>query len=162
MQRLYIDTEEGAQAAYMPRVRELIGSCFVRPTSREEDLENAADLKIVPIGHSRRGDVAARLRNEWYRQYAHEFTIRCWREGGIETELSKILRGCADYFFYGFKRGDRDVYPWFLGNLAIFRAWYGSSAKPPGRVIENQDNSSAMLVLSVSEMPDAFFIRREA
>ena len=59
------------------------------------------------------------------KQYGSEFTIRAGRPSGAKTELTKIIEGWGDYFFYGFA-DPTEIYlaQWLIGSLNAFRLWH--------------------------------------
>lgn len=87
-------------------------------SSHEQDTRQACDYVVNKKTH-----IGARLRKDYYRQkYPNDFTIRTRTRHGGEPELSKILRGCGDYLFYGFT-GNRgfNIYSYKLICLEQFR-----------------------------------------
>lgn len=94
----------------------------ITETSTEEDTKLAADLKLhnnidsIMISH--------RVRNadKYLDKYYNQFTIRAVnRNGGHETEFSKIMKGNADLMFYGFEYNTIPV-RWFIAYADVFRS----------------------------------------
>jgi hypothetical protein len=94
------------------------------------------------------------------RQYGHEFTIRAGRPSGTKTELTKIVEGWGDYFFYGFCDGDEvKLSKWILGDLKAFRLYVNrelllNSGRMPGARGNNTDGSSFFYAFQYHAIPN--------
>jgi hypothetical protein len=106
---------------FLPEIKTLITPHLLVPTSELIDQRECADLMVFD-GMDKR--IAVRIRRPGYAdRYPHQFTIRCQRDSGAETELSKIINGWGDWLFYGHASDDeRSVRAWWLINLNAFRA----------------------------------------
>lgn len=107
---------------FIPVIKGIVGPELLAESSFEVDTQQAADLIVFK---ARNITVAARVRRRGYAdQYGHEFTIRCARDNGVKTELSKIIDGWGDWLFYGHEHPDTDgdIGRWLLVDLAAFRA----------------------------------------
>lgn len=106
---------------FTPLIKQIVGPHLLVETPEEIDCKHAADLMIFIARDLR---IAARIRNFHYlARYRYQFTIRARRDSGAETELSKIVNGWADWFFYGFAdEADAQVLLWWLIDLHAFRA----------------------------------------
>jgi hypothetical protein len=106
---------------FLPEIKKLITPHLLVPTPDLIDQKEAADLMVL---HGIDKRIAVRVRRPGYAdQYPHQFTIRCQRDTGTETELSKIINGWGDWLFYGHATEDeKAVKPWWLIDLRAFRA----------------------------------------
>lgn len=155
------------QRQYLFYMAAVCGGYLFREAPWEEDAHHNTDLVLtVPSGLR----VACRVRRSTYltnSAYADEFTIRCERRSGIETELSKVLNGWGDYNLYGFADPDvpRRLRAWVLGDLNVFRGWFGAyvdqHGREPGHVIPNGDESSSFAAYRIDDLPSEFVIARQ-
>lgn len=106
---------------FIPQIKSIVGPLLLEPASFKLDAKEATDLIVFRARDMR---IAARIRNhEYLKKYSHQFTIRSRRDSGAETELSKIVNGWGDWFFYGFSdREERTIVQWILIDLDHFRA----------------------------------------
>ena len=106
---------------FLPEIARLIAPFLLAPTPELIDRRQCADLMVVH-GHDRR--IAVRVRRPGYaQQYPHQFTLRCQRDTGTETELAKVINGWGDWMFYGHASFDEQtIETWWLIDLCAFRA----------------------------------------
>ena len=103
-------------------------------------------------------------RYQYLKQYGNEFTIRAGLPSGAKTELTKIIEGWGDYFFYGFSNeAESMLVKWSLCNLGVFRLWFNrylvaNNGNMPGQYKENTDNSSSFRVFKLNDLPQGFII----
>ena len=127
----------------------------------EEDAERNTDLMVLRLDAVR---IGCRVRKYKYlRQYGSEFTIRAGRPSGVKTELTKIIEGWGDYFFYGFSDPtEAFLTKWALADLKHFRVWYmrqlatASPGQLPGIQQSNHDRSSNFAAFRWEEFPAEF------
>lgn len=95
-------------------------------------------------------------RNKYLENYGREFTIRSNRNSGAETELSKILDGWGDYFYYGFSDPyNEHIAQWFVGDLGVFRGYVHQN----GWVSKNNtDQETSFAYFNVDKLPDNFVL----
>ena len=111
-------------------------------------------MEVVRIG--------CRIRRfKYFEKYQNEFTIRAGRPSLVKTELTKIIEGWGDYFFYGFSNQQENALAlWRLCDLNIFRLWFNreilKTKQYPGKKKENKDNSSYFLVFNFNDLPKEF------
>ena len=88
------------------------------PASEQLDLEQATDLIANGCWHVavRSRDYEKCLAAGWLDQ----FTVRSRHKNGAPTELEKIMKGYADWLFYGFFQGLEHRY-FYIINLMAFR-----------------------------------------
>jgi hypothetical protein len=113
-----------------------------------EDCFRMGDLVLVlPIPGFRGGTkmrIGVRMRREGYEHYT-DFTIRCERDSGMETELPKIINGWGDFFMYC--RGDSERLTEYmiinLENFRIYRRDYlrTHGSQEPGILKDNRDGT---------------------
>lgn len=148
---------------YLVSIKRILGEHLIGEPPVAEDQERNTDLIVLRMDAVR---IACRIRKSTYLgDYGHEFTIRCSRPSGIKTELSKIIEGWGDYFFYGFadESGDQ-LAAWVLSDLRVFRLWFMRElsrldrGKFPGREKNNVDGSSAFRVFQWDDFPPEFIV----
>lgn len=149
---------------YMPVIKRILGEHLIGEPPIAEDQERNTDLIVLRMDAVR---IACRVRKAkqlatapWY---ANEFTIRTVRPSGAETELTKIIAGWGDYFFYGFGATTGAVAPWALCDLRVFRIWhsrqlYSRGGVQPGTEHRNRDASSLFRVFEYKHLPPEFVV----
>ena len=104
---------------FIPAIKQIVGPRLLVPASLELDTKEATDLIIFMARDMR---IAARMRSVGYEEkYPYDFTIRSRRDSGSETELSKIMSGWGDWFFYGHDGGNSKISHWRIFDLNVFR-----------------------------------------
>lgn len=150
---------------FLPNIKRLLGEYLITEPPAEEDAERNTDLIVLNMSGVR---VGCRIRrNSYLERYGDEFTIRSGRPSGVKTELTKVIEGWGDYFFYGFSNQDEnDLSAWFIGDLKVFRLWFNRrlvelSGKIPGNGKSNGDGSSDFITFKIDELPQEFVIARK-
>lgn len=141
---------------FIRQIKMILSEYLISEASPEEDKLHNTDLivfKMMPIR------IACRIRKHRYlEKYKQEFTIRCSRPSGIETELSKIIQGWGDYFFYGFTdQLELEIISWRMIDLSKFRLYFNRylyAKKEIGIKQKNNDGSSDFWAFSIEEFPD--------
>jgi len=96
---------------------------------------------------------------KYLKDYGHEFTIRAGRPNGTKTELTKIIEGWGDYFFYGFAdEQEKELARWILGDLKVLRLYISRLIALKGKALDgiiknNHDNSSSFIVFRYADIP---------
>lgn len=104
----------------IPQIKQIVGPFLLENAPLEFDTKEATDLMVFKARDMR---IAARIRRPGYAsRYPFEFTIRCKRDSGAETELSKIINGWGDWLFYGHANESHWIDRWWLIDLHSFRA----------------------------------------
>lgn len=104
----------------VPQIKQIVGPFLLENAPFEFDAKQATDLMVFKARDMR---IAARVRRPGYSdRYPFEFTIRCKRDSGAETELSKIINGWGDWLFYGHADASNWIEQWWLIDLHSFRA----------------------------------------
>lgn len=141
---------------FLREIKGILGEHLIGEPPVEEDQERNTDLVVLKLDAVR---IGCRVRKFDQIKYADEFTIRAGRPSGAKTELTKIIEGWGDYFFYAFadQRGER-LERWMLGDLKAFRLWHSRSlatlnGKAPGSEKSNKDNSSTFRVYRWADIP---------
>ena len=143
---------------FLPQIKQTLGMYLIGEAPIEEDQKRNTDLIVLKMDSIR---IACRVRRyEYYEKYPYEITIRAGRPSGIKTELTKIIEGWGDYFFYGFSDiKEFFLCDWVLCNLNEFRVWFNrqivkNAGKLPGIEKSNKDNSSIFRAFNLQEMPE--------
>jgi hypothetical protein len=93
---------------------------LVREASIQADQREATDMFVF------KRHIACRVRKfRHYQRYKHQFTMRCSRQSGAETELLKVASGYGDFLFYGFADAlGANLYAASVFDLKVFRREY--------------------------------------
>mgnify|MGYP001558605821 CR=1 FL=1 len=151
---------------FLVEIKGILGIYLIGEAPVEEDAERNSDLMVLTLAPVR---VACRVRKYSYYlnpEYRDQFTIRVGRPSGAKTELTKVIEGWGDYFFYGFSdEVEQRLKAWVLGDLKVFRLWfnrrlYENNGKLPGVGKNNSDNSSTFRAFIIADLPDEFVIAR--
>lgn len=141
---------------FLYEIKGYIGQTLIGEPPAEEDRERNTDLVVLRLDAVR---IACRIRKYDQIRYRDEFTIRSGRPSGVKTELTKIIEGWGDYFFYGFSdEVEEQLALWLIGDLKAFRIWYSRQlvlrdGKPPGVRQNNRDNSSSFHAFRWADIP---------
>ena len=143
---------------FLPEIKSILGIYLIAEPPIEEDAERNTDLMVLKLDAVR---IGCRIRKYQYlRPYGHQFTIRAGRPSGAKTELTKIIEGWGNYFFYGFadEREER-LAQWVLGDLNALRIYINRQlvlrkGEVPGLPKENLDNSSSFIVFEHEGIPN--------
>lgn len=147
---------------FIPEIKRILGEHLIGESTEEEDGRHNTDLIVLKLEAVR---IACRIRrHEYFDRYPDEFTIRSGRPSGVETELTKVVAGWGDYFFYGFS-DEREVglRAWSLCDLKVFRLWFNRclySKKHEWQERANGDNSSTFHAFKLSALPPGFIVAR--
>lgn len=145
---------------FLSEIKSILGMHLIAEPPVEEDQERNTDLMVLRLDAVR---VGCRVRKSKYMyRYSNEFTIRAGRPSGVKTELTKLVEGWGDYFFYGF--GDNgELLAWTLADLKVFRWWFNhtickNKGVVPGIQQKNHDGSSNFRAFVWSNMPKDFVV----
>ena len=143
---------------FLPEIKSVLGTHLIAEPPVEEDAKRNTDLMVLKMDAVR---VGCRVRkNKYLNRFGNEFTIRSGRPSGSKTELTKIIEGWGDYFFYGFcDETETYLAQWVLGDLKAFRIWhsrymYNHKGKMPGSENPNEDKSSHFRAFQMDDIPD--------
>ena len=144
---------------FLPEIKSILGLHLIAEPPIEEDAERNTDLMVLRMEPVR---IGCRVRKYSYlEKYGHQFTIRSGRPSGIKTELTKIIEGWGDFFFYGFcNAGETKLEQWILGDLKAFRIWFNrelvncNKGSTPGYSRNNFDGSSDFIAFDLSDIPN--------
>ena len=143
---------------FIPEIKKILGEYLIAEPPPEEDMERNTDLTVLKLDAVR---VGCRIRKYKYlEKYSDQFTIREGRPNGTKTELTKIIEGWGDYFFYGFSNQEESrLEQWILGDLKKFRIYLiRNMAKNqgimPGENRNNLDGSSSFRAFKYKDIPD--------
>lgn len=138
-------------------IRRIVGPYLLRPTTFELDTKYAADFFVFTAKDM---TIAARVRRPGYAaRYQFDFTLRSRRDNGAKTELSKVIDGWGDWFFYGHATEDNTIDGWRLIDLQVFRATLIRRRKllSKGREKNNGDGTHFM-AFDIREFPENLII----
>lgn len=140
---------------FLPEIKRIIGETFIVEPPKEEDEERNTDLIVLKFDSIR---IACRIRkNEYYKRYPDDFTIRAGRPSGTKTELTKIIEGWGDYLFYGFSdEYEKTLSGWKIIDLNAFRLFFNRyiarhKGEIPGHKKHNTDGSSYFLTFDTKK-----------
>ena len=150
---------------FLPEIKAILGVHLIAEPPIEEDAERNTDLMVLRLDTLR---VGCRIRRHSYYknpEYRNQFTIRAGRPSGMKTELTKILEGWGDYYFYGFcDKTETLLARWTLADLRIFRVEYNRKAiklpagAVPGIAKNNTDGSSTFVAFAWAEFAPEFVV----
>jgi hypothetical protein len=154
---------------FIPIIKPILGQYLIGEPPIEEDMERNTDLIVLKMEPLR---IACRIRRPKFYfdhpEYRDEITIRTERPNGYKTELTKIIEGFGDFFFYGFSnKEENSLVAWKLCKLSVFRVWFMrelsklDKGKTPGIGKENGDNSSKFRAFKVGEIPSFVYAESE-
>jgi hypothetical protein len=149
---------------FLPEIKAILGQTLIATAKMDDDQLRNTDLITLRMPGAVR--IACRIRKHPYLQkYADEFTLRCSRPSGNDTEIDKVLAGWGDYLFYGFaSHRETELASWFIGDLNIFREWFRWYRRTfqdwPGEMKSNHDGSSAFLVFTIHDIAPQFVVRK--
>lgn len=141
---------------FLHEIKAHIGQALICEPPEEEDQQRNTDLVVLRLDAVR---IGCRVRKNDQMRYCDEFTIRSGRPSGVKTELTKIIEGWGDYFFYGFADAEENrLALWLVGDLKAFRIWYSrqlvrGKGVPPGSRQNNRDNSSSFHAFKWADIP---------
>ena len=106
---------------FLPEIKRILGEHLIGEPPVEEDAERNTDLMVLRLDAVR---IGCRVRRYEQIAYCNEFTIRSKLASGKHTELTKIIAGWGDYFFYGFSNQyETKLCHWILGDLKALRLY---------------------------------------
>jgi hypothetical protein len=115
-------TDRAYSDRFIPTIKQVVGPHLIVPADLKADIKQATDMTILTAKDM---TVACRVRRPGYvDRYGWQFTMRSKRDSGAETELSKIVKGWADWMLYAFAQSDDpdDGFArWFLIDLKHWR-----------------------------------------
>lgn len=137
---------------FLSEIKAILGVQLIGEPPVEEDEERNTDLIVLKMDAVR---ISCRVRRYvYYERYPGEFTIRAGLPSGMKTELTKIIEGWGDYFFYGFADEEEErLVAWRLGDLKAFRLWFNRQLAKnkgivPGVSQINSDGSSDFIAFA--------------
>jgi hypothetical protein len=144
---------------YLDEIKPILGAHLIGEAPEAEDRHRNTDLIVLRMDPVR---IACRVRRPGYEKYGDEFTIRSCVSGGGKTELTKIIEGWGDYFFYGHGDNSGKLSSWNLCDLNVFRLWFNrficsNGGLLPGISQANYDGSK-FRAFKFSELPSDFVV----
>jgi len=151
---------------FLPEIKQIIGEHLIIEPKLEEDAFHNTDLIVLGFDSIR---IGCRIRKyEYFSQYPNEFTIRSERtKSGAKTELTKIIEGWGNYFFYGFAdKTESHIVFWIIVSLNEFRLWFNrelvkNKGEIPGEKKNNKDSSSNFIAFDTTKMPQEIIFRQK-
>ena len=151
---------------FLPEIKRILGEHLISEPPIEEDAERNTDLMVLRLDAVR---IGCRVRKyEYLKQYGDEFTIRAGRPTGAKTELTKIIEGWGNYFFYGFSdEYEQNLAQWILGDLNALRIYinrqlYANGGRFPGSMKYNVDNSSNFIAFKQNAIPGFIVAQKDS
>ena len=142
---------------FLPEIKAILGLHLIGEPPQEEDAERNTDLIVLRMEPVR---IACRVRrHKYYLEWPDDITVRAGLPSGAKTELTKIIEGWGDFFFYGFADAEESrLLAWRLIALKAFRLWFmrhlaTHAGKQPGTRRENKDRSSWFYAYAVNSFP---------
>ena len=148
---------------FLDDIRSALGVHLFQEPPVKEDQQHNTDLIIFRSNDLR---VGCRIRKHHYLKFSDEITIRAGRPSGMKTEMTKIIEGWGDYFFYGFaNKEETGLDKWIIGDLKAFRIWlfrtlYKNAGKIPAKKQNNTDGSSFFLAFKYEDIPNFVIARK--
>jgi hypothetical protein len=148
---------------FLTQIKGILGVHLIGEPPLEEDAERNTDLMVLRMDAVR---IGCRIRKHQYLgRYGGEFTIRAGRPSGVKTELTKIIEGWGDYFFYGFANdNETQLAYWTLADMRVFRRTYAKmlvqsqAGVVPGIAKANTDGSSSFAAFRWDQFPPEFVV----
>jgi hypothetical protein len=155
-ERQLLEKDKRFTDIFLPEIKAILGQQLIGSAPIEDDRQRNTDLIVLKMDSVR---IACRLRraDRYLAKYGNQFTIRVGRPTGIKTELTKIIEGWGDYFFYAF--GDEQTQAlakWTLADLKVFRGAFARrlvERNPLPPLLHNGDNSSTFYAFKWSDYP---------
>lgn len=152
---------------FLPEIKGILGMHLIGEPPHEEDAERNTDLMVLRMDAVR---IGCRVRRHNYlAQYGDEFTIRAGLRSGAKTELTKVIEGWGDYFFYGFCDAEgTHLARWTLADMRVFRIEYmrmlarSEVGKAPGISKENTDGNTSFAAFRWDAFPRDFIVGSSA
>ena len=147
--------------AFLPEIKQILGLYLIGEANQEEDCKHNTDLIVLNMAAVR---IACRVRRVGFlSRFQDEFTIRSRISYGGKTEITKIIEGWGDYFFYGHDGGNGKLAAWYLCSLHVFRLWFTReivkhNGLVPGKEKTNTDGSSSFRAFSFFDLPENFVV----
>lgn len=144
---------------FIIEIKRILGEHLISEAPLEEDVYHNTDLMVLKLDSIR---IACRIRSNYYLNiYPNDITIRSDRPTGIETELTKIINGWGDYFFYGFaNETETQIKSWILISLNNFRQWLKECNTTQGIKHYNKDGSSSFKSFDITRVPTQVIFKR--
>jgi hypothetical protein len=153
---------------FLPEIKQLLGLYLIGEPPIEEDCERNTDLMVLKMEAVRIGCRVRRHTTEKgypvFDKHKDEFTIRYSRPSHVKCELTKIIEGWGDYFFYAFATKDETgLNQWVLCRYRVFRIWFNRylaihAGRMPGVLQKNGDKSSDFYAYKLRDMPKDFVV----
>jgi len=147
---------------FIKDIKPILGTYLIGEPPALEDMERNTDLMVLKLDAVR---IGCRIRKFSYlEKYADEFTIRSSLANGYKTELTKIIEGWGNYFFYGFSNEDETALAfWTLADMNVFRLDFARSlihnkGVAMGNEKKNHDGSSSFRAFKWNDFQNNFII----
>lgn len=147
---------------FLTEIKSILGVHLIGEPPAEEDAERNTDLMVLRMDAVR---IGCRIRkNNYLGRYGDEFTIRAGRPSGAKTELTKIIEGWGDYFFYGFSDPSEGCLArWTLADMRVFRRGYArmlakSGARVMPGIAKSNTDGSSFAAFRWSDFPPEFIV----
>jgi hypothetical protein len=147
------------QAKFVDQVVGLVAPSIINVSSAHVDRNENGDFEI---SFPRNGTIGCRLRKPDQSRFVGDVTFRSHSRFGGKTEISKIIDGYGDFFFYGHVNEQDVIWHWYLIDYTKLRALF---VRRPGLLrrdpICNRDGSKFLVYRAEDELASAVLAKSE-
>jgi hypothetical protein len=148
---------------FLPEIKSILGVHLIGEPPHKEDAERNTDLMVMRMDAVRIGCRVRRF--QYLDRYSDEFTIRAGLASGAKTELTKVIEGWGDYFFYAFANAEETgLAYWTLADMRVFRRTYArmlaasNAGVFPGIGKDNTDGRTRFAAFKWAQFPREFVV----
>ena len=151
------------QAKYANQVVRIIAPYLIKVADPEVDKKENGDFQI---SFPRNGTVGCRLRKPDMARYVGEVTFRSRARNGGKTEITKIIDGYGDYFFYGHVNNASVIWHWYLIDYTKLRALFIRRRElidhAKANQVTNRDGTKFIVFNVEEQLPEAVIAQSTA
>jgi hypothetical protein len=141
------------QSQFADQVVRIIAPYLITVSRPHVDKNENGDFEIV---FPRNGTVGCRLRTPDCERFVGDVTFRARSKNGGKTEMTKIVEGYGDFFFYGHVNKQNTIWHWYLLDYTKLRAIF---IRRPyllhKQQIQNRDGTKFIVFNAENEIPEA-------
>ena len=135
------------QQQYIPAVVQTVAPFLIHVSTPAVDRQEAGDLML---SFPRNGTIAVRLRTPEAAKFAGDITLRSRTRNNMPSEVTKIVEGKADFYFYGHVNEQEEIWHWYFLDCNKMRAEFirrpDILRKAFGRQIQNPDGTQFIAI----------------